>query len=257
MELDPALVGSVLLDAGLTESPSPPLRTLETPELTPTLLDPVLRLVGLLNAAEDFGFLARRSCARSCTGLRRADRRRASRRIAGHGGSVERVIRAAEWLRANYDRPMSIEMLARECGLGASALHHRFKDVTAVNPLQYQKRLRLQEARRLMAGEGLDAAEAGFRVGYADVSQFSREYRRLFGLPPRRRVAELFRTLGGNEGEAGEAGGFPPDNDASPSDPTRGLRSRPAFQGEPGGDPMRADPAASPSPAIYSSRRTA
>ena len=75
--------------------------------------------------------------------------------------------------------------------MSPSALHHHFKTVTAMSPLQYQKRLRLQEARRLMLGEGLDAAEAGFRVGYESPSQFSREYRRLFGAPPCRNVASL------------------------------------------------------------------
>ena len=76
--------------------------------------------------------------------------------------------------------------------MSPSTLHHHFKAVTALSPLQYQKRLRLQEARRLMLGDGLDAAEAGYRVGYESPSQFSREYRRLFGRPPRLdRVASL------------------------------------------------------------------
>ena len=87
--------------------------------------------------------------------------------------------------------PLSIESLAKRVGMSPSAFHLRFKGVTALSPLQYQKRLRLLEARRLMLGEGLEAAEAAFRVGYESPSQFSREYRRLFGAPPRRDVAAL------------------------------------------------------------------
>jgi AraC-like DNA-binding protein len=101
------------------------------------------------------------------------------------------VLRAVEWLKNHYDRPMAIEELARECGLSPSALHHHFKDVTAMSPLRYQKQLRLQEARRLMVSEGMDAANAGYRVGYEDASHFSREYRRFFGDPPRRHAERI------------------------------------------------------------------
>ena len=87
--------------------------------------------------------------------------------------------------------PLSIESLAKRVGMSPSAFHLRFKGVTALSPLQYEKRLRLQEARRLMMGEGLDAGEAAFRVGYESPSQFGREYLRLFGASPRRDVAAI------------------------------------------------------------------
>jgi RNA polymerase sigma factor (sigma-70 family) len=111
----------------------------------------------------------------------------------GENSHARRVAVAIRWLRDNLARPLSIEALAREVHLSPSGLHHQFKAVTAMSPLQYQKRLRLQEARRLMLSEGLDAASAGFRVGYESSSQFSREYRRLFGQPPQRDL-DLLRT---------------------------------------------------------------
>ncbi|RYY53250.1 MAG: AraC family transcriptional regulator, partial [Chitinophagaceae bacterium] len=111
--------------------------------------------------------------------------------ISSPGGQVYRAIRAIEWVRGHFREPLVIDTLARECGMSVSALHHHFKAVTAMSPLQFQKQMRLQEAKRLMVGEGLDAANAGFRVGYDDPSYFSREYRRFFGEPPRRHTTRV------------------------------------------------------------------
>ena len=113
------------------------------------------------------------------------------RQIAAAGAPAQRIARAIRWLKDHFADPLRVEALARHVGMSPSAFHLHFKGVTALSPLQYQKRLRLQEARRLMLGEGLDAAEAAFRVGYESPSQFSREYRRMFGAPPRRDVAAL------------------------------------------------------------------
>ena len=86
---------------------------------------------------------------------------------------------------------VTIKDIARELGMSVSGFHHHFKTLTAMSPLQFQKQLRLQEARRLMLGEGLDAASAGYRVGYDDASYFNREYKKLFGAPPLRDVERL------------------------------------------------------------------
>jgi AraC-like DNA-binding protein len=94
-------------------------------------------------------------------------------------------------MRQDFDQPLRIEDLARELGMSVSGLHHHFKAVTAMSPLQFQKRLRLQEARRLMLGEDLDAASAAYRVGYQDASHFNREYKSLFGAPPMRDIQRL------------------------------------------------------------------
>ena len=94
-------------------------------------------------------------------------------------------------MRNDFDQPLRIEHLAQELGMSVSGFHHHFKTLTAMSPLQFQKQLRLQEARRLMLGEGLDAASAGYRVGYDDASYFNREYKKLFGAPPLRDVERL------------------------------------------------------------------
>jgi AraC-like DNA-binding protein len=113
------------------------------------------------------------------------------RHIAALGGHTRRIAQAIERLRKDFDQPLRIENLAGELGMSVSGFHHHFKAVTAMSPLQFQKQLRLQEARRLMLDEHLDAASAGYRVGYDDASHFNREYKRLFGTPPMRDMERL------------------------------------------------------------------
>ena len=114
--------------------------------------------------------------------------------IATENSQTHRVSRAITRLNGNFEQPLRIDSLARQANLSVSTLHHRFKAMTAMSPLQYQKQLRLNEARRLMLSEGLDASAAGYRVGYESPSQFSREYSRQFGAPPVRDVARLRMT---------------------------------------------------------------
>ena len=113
------------------------------------------------------------------------------RHLAMEGGYTPSIATAVRRLRQGFDQPFRIETLARELGMSVSSLQHHFKAVTAMSPLQFQKRLRLQEARRLMLGEDLDAASAAYRVGYQDASHFNREYKSLFGVPPMRDVQRL------------------------------------------------------------------
>jgi AraC-like DNA-binding protein len=112
-------------------------------------------------------------------------------RFANDGSPARRIATAINTLREHYAEPLRIEALADVAHMSPSSLHHHFKAVTAMSPLQYQKRLRLIEARRLMLGEQLDAAEAAHRVGYQSPSQFSREYARLFGASPSRDLRQL------------------------------------------------------------------
>ena len=104
--------------------------------------------------------------------------------ITALGDATHRIAEAIQWLRHNFDQPLRIEEIARKFGMSVSGFHHHFRALTAMSPLQFQKQLRLQEARRLMLSEGFDAASAGYNVGYSTAAQFTREYKRLFGTPP-------------------------------------------------------------------------
>jgi AraC-like DNA-binding protein len=157
----------------------------------PQLLDAVNRLMDLLDAPQDIAALAplvlREITYRLLTGPHGSR----LRQIAAQGASAHRIARAIRQVKDHIAEPLRVDSLAKRIGLSSSAFHVHFKAVTGLSPLQYQKQLRLQEARRLMFGEGLDASEAAFRVGYESPSQFSREYRRTFGAPPRQDIAAL------------------------------------------------------------------
>lgn len=192
LDLDPSIVGSVMVEAGL---PSPSgqanAKALDVSPLDAGLLDAAVRLVRLVDTPTEARVLmplvTREIVYRLLLGAQ-GDR---LRHLAAFGGAADRVARAIERLRRDYDRPLRIEGLARELGMSVSGFHAQFKAVTAMSPLQFQKQVRLQEARRLMFGEDLDAASAGRRVGYDDASYFNREYKSLFGAPPMRDVQRL------------------------------------------------------------------
>jgi AraC-like DNA-binding protein len=191
LALDPAVVGELLADGTTAPPLGPPARALAVTPVEPPLLDAVTRLVTLLDSPQDIEPLAplilREITYRVLTGPQGLR----LRQIASAGAPAHRIARAIRWLKDHFAQPLRIDSLAKHVRMSPSAFHLHFKGVTALSPLQYQKRLRLQEARRLMMGEGLDAADAAFRVGYESPSQFSREYRRLFGAPPRQDVAAL------------------------------------------------------------------
>jgi AraC-like DNA-binding protein len=159
------------------------------------LLDAVLRLVRLLDTPEDIGMLAPLVRREILYRLLRGQQGHRLYEIAMSNSQTHRVSHAIAWLNNHFQQPLRIDELAREVNLSVSTLHHRFKAVTSMSPLQYQKQLRLQEARRLMLNHGLEASAAGYRVGYESPSQFSREYSRLFGAPPRRDLTRLREIL--------------------------------------------------------------
>ena len=158
------------------------------------LLDTVLRMVKLLDTPEDTAVLGPLMQREIYYRMLRGELAHRLVDLAQGEGGTHRIVRAIEWLKQRYAAPLRIEELAGAVHMSASALHHRFKAVTAMSPLQYQKHLRLHEARRLMFADGIDCATAGHRVGYESPSQFSREYRRLFGAPPRAEIARLRET---------------------------------------------------------------
>jgi AraC-like DNA-binding protein len=167
------------------------------------LLDAVVRLVRLLETPTDARVLTPLVMREIMYRLMRGAQGGRFQQMAVLEGVTHRIAQAVDRLRHDFDQPVRIEELARELGMSLSVFHQHFKAVTAMSPLQFQKHLRLQEARRLMLGEGLDAASAGYRVGYSDASHFTREYKRLFGAPPMHDVERL--RAGAREGSAAEA----------------------------------------------------
>lgn len=161
--------------------------------LTPALLEPFGRLLALLREPEAIAFLAPAIEREIHYRLLQSDLAPRLLQIVSVGSPSQRIARAIDWLKANYDRQIRVEDLADHVQMSPSSLHQHFRDLTAMSPLQYQKWLRLNEARRLMLNENSDAASAAYRVGYDSPSQFSREYARLFGLPPRRDVDAMRR----------------------------------------------------------------
>jgi AraC-like DNA-binding protein len=197
LRLDPALVGSVMVEAGhLAPQSQSAVTAIDVSPLDAGLLDAVVRLVRLLNTPAEARFLAPLVTREIVYRLLRGAQGGRLGQLAALGGSTHRIAEAVERLRHDFDRPLRIEEIARDLGMSVSGFHHHFKAVTAMSPLQFQKQLRLQEARRLMLGEDLDAASAGYRVGYDDASHFSREYKRLFGAPPMRDVEWLRGAAG-------------------------------------------------------------
>ena len=160
------------------------------------LLKPCSRLLDLLDTPEDIPFLSNLIQREIVYRLLRGPQGERLRAIATLGDQSQRTAKAIAWLRANYTKPLRVEELAEVARMGTSTLHHHFRALTAMSPLQYQKQLRLLAARERMLVEGLDAASAAFEVGYESASQFNREYRRFFGQPPMkdvkaRRIAEF------------------------------------------------------------------
>jgi AraC-like DNA-binding protein len=191
--LDPALVGSVMVEAGQPALREPAaVRAFDVSQLDAGLLDAVVRLVGLLDSPADEARFLRPLVTREIVfRLLKGEQGGRLRQSAVLGGHSHRIARALERLRLDFDRPLRIEDIAREVGMSVSGFHHHFRAVTAMSPLQFQKQLRLREARHLMLSEDLDAASAGHRVGYSDASHFTREYKRLFSEPPARDVERL------------------------------------------------------------------
>ena len=192
LELDPTLVGSVMVEAGHVSTRSRAyVRAINVSPLDASLLDAVVRLVRLLDTPAEARFLAPLITREIVYRLLMGQQGDRLRHITVQDGHTHRIARAIQRFRKEFDQQLRIDDIAQELGMSTSSFHQHFKAVTALSPLQFQKQLRLQEARRLMLGEQLDAASAGYQVGYDDASHFNREYKRLFGLPPMRDVERL------------------------------------------------------------------
>ena len=164
------------------------------------LLDACSRLVDLIDSPQDIPILSNLIQREISYRLLRSPQGRHLRAIATLGEQSHRTAKAVEWLRINYDKPLRVEELATMARMGVSTLHHQFRSLTAMSPLQYQKQLRLHVARERMLNDGLDAASAAFEVGYESASQFNREYSRFFGDPPMRDIKARRLAISATQG---------------------------------------------------------
>lgn len=152
------------------------------------LMSACCRLLDLLDSPEDVPFMSGLVLREILYRVLRTRQGKNLRAIATLGEQSQRLSKTVEWLRVNYAKPLRVEQLAEMARMGVSTLHHQFRSLTAMSPLQYQKQMRLHVARERMLNEGIDAASAAFEVGYESASQFSREYSRFFGQPPIRDI---------------------------------------------------------------------
>jgi AraC-like DNA-binding protein len=158
---------------------------------TPEFLNACCRLMDLVGSPRDIPFLSGLIQREIIYRVLRGRVGARLRAVATLGDQSHRTAKAIAWITANYAKPLRVEELAELASMGVSTLHHHFRMLTAMSPLQYQKQLRLQSARTLMLNQGLDAASAAFEVGYESATQFNREYSRFFGQPPMRDVRAL------------------------------------------------------------------
>ncbi len=155
------------------------------------LLDCALRLTKLLDTPQDIPMLAPMIIREIYYRLLMGEQGESVRQIATSGSNMQRIAEVIQLLKADFAQPMRVENLAEQVSMSPSSFHYHFKEVTSMSPLQYQKQLRLLEARRLMLAENSDASNAAYQVGYESPSQFSREYARMFGAPPIRDIERL------------------------------------------------------------------
>lgn len=195
-ELDLQVVSQLIADSDLPASRSTRTeRGVDLGEVTPELLNTYIRVLDLLETPDDIPYLAplihKELVYRLLTGAQ-GDR---LRQVVSANSSSQQISQAVDWIISNFDKPVRGEELAARAGMSKSTFHEHFRSVTDMTPLQFQKWMRLQEARKLMLAEKMDVASAACRVGYESPSQFSREYSRQFGASPKRDIKRLQETI--------------------------------------------------------------
>lgn len=195
LRLDQRELSQLMVDSHLPAPQSQQSkRGMATGEMTESLLAAFQRLLDLFDEPQDVPILAPNIKREIFYRLLVGDQGTRLRQIASIGSQSQQIARAIDWLKNNYTEQLRVEDLAQHAHMSVSTFHHHFRTMTAMSPLQFQKWLRLNEARRLMLAEPVDATTAAFQVGYESASQFSREYSRLFGAPPLRDINVLRQT---------------------------------------------------------------
>ncbi|WP_392483178.1 AraC family transcriptional regulator [Nostoc sp. C110] len=192
LNLDPRqLCDIITAQTSVIEEKKNSVRGLFVSTVDAPLLDCAMRLTRLLDTPQDIPILAPMIIREIYYRLLIGEQGEAVRQIATSGSNMQRIAEVIKLIKADFTKPMRVEELAGQASMSPSSFHHHFKKVTSMSPLQYQKQLRLLEARRLMLAENSDAANAAYQVGYESPSQFSREYSRMFGAPPIRDIERL------------------------------------------------------------------
>ncbi len=195
LALGPATLAALALEMPPADGGRPPAKAMAVNPLEDDLRDPLLRLLRLLDRPADIPLLAPLVEREILYRLLCGPRGGMLRQMALPSSQLSQISRAIAVIRQRYDQKLRTDELARTAGMSPTSFHRHFRAVTAMSPLQFQKRIRLQEARRLLLSRDVDAARVSFDVGYESASQFSREYRRLFGAPPRRDIARAREVL--------------------------------------------------------------
>lgn len=192
LEFTPSQILEVLSDSNIQVEPKKDAkRAMFVSKIESPLLDAVIRLVCLLDKPKDIPILAPLFTKEILYKVLQGPHGSVLEQMAIEGSYTSQIRDVIEQITNHYDKSFRIEELAEVASMSVSSLHRHFKEVTAMSPIQFQKQLRLQEARRLLLSESADAADAAFRVGYESPTQFSREYSRMFGFPPREDVKRL------------------------------------------------------------------
>jgi len=192
LELDPTTISSVMVETGVAPGRNDvSVSSLGVSKLPAPLLDAFVRLITLLDNKDDYRVISHLVIREIIYRILTSEQGPRLRQMATFGGHTHRIAKAVQILRSRFAESLGIEEMARDLGMSVSNFHLHFKTATSMSPLQFQKLLRLQEARRLLLSENYDASSAAVKVGYDDPSQFTREYKRLFGAPPMRDVSRV------------------------------------------------------------------
>lgn len=191
LAIDPATIADLVLEDGQGAATAASLTTVAVGELDEGLLDPLARLFALLDSPRDLAVLAPLIRREMVWRLLNGPHGAMLRQIGLADSRMARIARVVTWIRDNFDQPLRVPDLAALAGMSPASFHRHFRAATAMTPVQYQKQIRLQAARRMLLADGVEVASVGYAIGYESPSQFSRDYRRLFGEPPGRDAAVM------------------------------------------------------------------